>query len=85
MINLVLTYNIDNATNRSNFVEAFEKVLTDMKLNKEDSNQSTYFGSYRTKEDFLKDLFNATNKMAWENGDIVTVYYPQTPLRQYLI
>jgi hypothetical protein len=76
MINLVLTYNIDNATKRTEFVEAFEKVLTGFKLNKEHTNQSTYFGAYSTKEAFLTDLFNAVNKMIWSNADTVTIYYP---------
>lgn len=77
MIHLVLTYNIDNATNRTEFVEAFEKVLTDLGLHKEPTNQSTYFGAYRTKEDFVKDLFNAVNRMAWKSADMVTIYYPK--------
>lgn len=80
MIHLVLTYNIDNATKRTEFVEAFEKVLVDLGLHKEYTNQSTYFGPYRTKEDFLRDLFNAVNKMAWSNNDIVTIYYPKVQI-----
>lgn len=43
MIHIVLTYNIDNATNREQFVADFEKVLTELGLNKEDTNQGTYF------------------------------------------
>lgn len=77
MPNFVLTYNIDDATNRTSFVDDFEKVLTDMGLHKEYTNQSTYFGAYRTTTDFLRDLFNAVNKMPWQNGDIVTIYYPK--------
>lgn len=77
MINLVITYNIDNASNRTEFVETFEKILLGMKLNKEFTNQSTYYGAYRTKEDFLTDLFNATNKMIWGENDVVTIYYPK--------
>jgi len=77
MIHLVLTYNIDNATNRTEFVEDFEKVLTDLGLHKEPTNQSTYFGAYRTSADFVRDLFNAVNRMAWQNADMVTIYYPK--------
>lgn len=77
MIHLILTYNIDNATNRTDFVEAFEKVLTDLGLHKEYTNQSTYFGTYRTAADFVRDLFNAVNKLAWQTDDEVTIYYPK--------
>jgi hypothetical protein len=77
MINLVLTYNIDNASKRTEFVEAFEKVLTDLGLHKEYTNQSTYFGPYSTAQDFVRDLFNAVSKMVWSSNDVVTIYYPR--------
>jgi acyl-coenzyme A synthetase/AMP-(fatty) acid ligase len=76
MIHILLTYNIDNASKRETFASDFEAVLIGMKLNKEHTNQSTYFGAYRTKEDFVKDLFNAVSKMTWQKGDMVTIYYP---------
>lgn len=77
MIHIVLTYNIDNATNRGQFVADFEQVLTELGLHKEDTNQSTYFGAYRTDADFVRDLHNAVSKMDWTNADMVTVYYPK--------
>lgn len=82
MIHFVLTYNIDGASNRTDFVDSFEKVLTDLGLHKEDTNQSTYFGAYRTKVDFVRDLFNAVNKLDWKSADIVTIYYPKATDRK---
>lgn len=46
MPNYVVTYNIDNATNRAQFVTDFETVLQGLGLQKENTNQSTYFGNY---------------------------------------
>jgi hypothetical protein len=77
MIHLVLTYNIDNATDRTDFVSQFEGILQGMGMNKEATNQSTYFGAYRTKEDFGRDLLNAVKKLEWKNGDEVTIYHPK--------
>jgi len=46
MANLIVTFNIDNASNRPDFVSKFETILTDLGLNKQQTNQSTYFGNY---------------------------------------
>jgi len=44
MSNYVVTYNIDDASNRTDFVNDFETALQGIGLEKESSNQSTYFG-----------------------------------------
>ncbi len=78
MANFVVTYNIDDASNRRQFVTDFENVLQNLGLNKESTNQSTYYGRYPHRpEDFMRDLFNAINRMAWREGDEITVYYPK--------
>jgi len=77
MINILLTYNIVNSAERGDFTQDFEKILVDMGLRKENTNQSTYFGAYRDKASFTKDLFNAVNKMKWDKEDAVTIYYPK--------
>ena len=77
MANYIVTYNIDDATNRGDFVTKFEEVLTNLGLHKEPTNQSTYFGAYRSSQDFVRDLHNAVCGLTWRNGDIVTIYYPK--------
>lgn len=77
MQHFVITYNIDNATNRAEFVADFEDVLIGLNMHKEVTNQSTYFGAYTSKEDLIEDLFDAVNKMDWKSGDTVTIYYPK--------
>lgn len=77
MIHIILTYNIDNASDRVDFVANFEQVLTDLGLYKEQTNQSTYFGQYRSSQEFVRDLHNAVSRESWQNGDIVTIYYPK--------
>ena len=78
MPHYVVTYNIDDATNRADFVEKFEQALQDLGLNKEDTNQSTYFGhNANAKQGFITALFNAVNRLDWKVNDQVTVYYPK--------
>lgn len=77
MKNIVLTYNFVDTEIRAEFVGRFEEILVNMGLTKEPSNQSTYFGPYRSAPDFVRDLFNAINRLEWRNEDIVTVYYPK--------
>lgn len=80
MRNYVVTYNIDDATNRVNFVVDFENRLQGLGLQKESTNQSTYYGSFGqgpTPQAFLTALHNAVNKLDWQVDDEVTVYYPR--------
>ena len=78
MSHFVVTYNIDDATNRQDFVNAFESVLQKFGLGKESSNQSTYFGfvTYNPPA-FVTALFNAVNRLPWDINDEVTIYYPK--------
>ena len=77
MINIVTTYNIDNASNRESFVKEFEQVLIDLNQIKQSTNQSTYFGSFETSYDYVKDVYNAVRRMDWHIDDEVTIYYPK--------
>ncbi|MFT4754799.1 MAG: hypothetical protein ACI85Q_002361 [Salibacteraceae bacterium] len=78
MANFLVTYNIDNASNRTDFVAKFEEVLQGIGLEKQETNQSTYYGPYpRTKGEFSKDLYNAVSKLDWKVNDEVTIYYPK--------
>ena len=77
MRNFIITYNIDNASNRTVFVEKFESILLELNFQKEITNQSTYFGAYSTKEALGKALYNAVSKLDWKINDVVTIYYPK--------
>jgi len=77
MIHLITTYNIVDRDKRSELVDAFEQVLQAMGMQKELTNQSTYFGSYRTIEDYARDLFNAVSRFTWQDDDEITIYYPK--------
>jgi hypothetical protein len=76
----VITYNFEGATNRQTFVNAFEEALVGLRFHKEQTNQSTYFGSYRDKQSLATDLLNATGRLNWSVNDIVTIYYPKATL-----
>jgi hypothetical protein len=77
MVNFLITYDIDNAGERTEFVNNFEDVLQGLGLLKVHTNQSTYYGSYRSKEALATDLFNAVAKWVWLTDDAVTIYYPK--------
>ncbi|MGZ4054399.1 MAG: hypothetical protein ACXVDZ_17000 [Bacteroidia bacterium] len=77
MQNFVITYNIDNAADRQQFVDDFETVLVGFGFHKEHTNQSTYYGTYRDKQSLATDLYNATTRLVWSANDIVTIYYPK--------
>lgn len=82
MAHFLVTYNIDNATNRGDFVAKFEEALQGLGLEKQETNQSTYYGfSPRTKNEFSKELHNAVSKLDWKNDDVVTVYYPKSTVK----
>ena len=80
MANYIVTYNIDDATNRGDFVETFEEVLQGLGLQKENTNQSTYFGNYLhppTPQAFATALHNAISRMGWQINDEITIYFPR--------
>lgn len=78
MANFLVTYNIDNATNRADFVAKFEEALQGIGLEKQETNQSTYYGFFpRTKGEFSKELYNAVSKLDWKINDEVTIYFPK--------
>lgn len=78
MAHFLVTYNIDNASNRGDFVSKFEETLQELGLEKQVSNQSTYYGFYpRSKNEFSKKLHNAVSKLEWKVNDEVTIYYPK--------
>ena len=82
-MNFVVTYNFENTAERAEFVEAIEEVLSELGLEKEETNQSTYFGfSDYTKQGFLTALYEETNLLDWVEEDIVTVYYPKATDRK---
>lgn len=82
MAHFIVTYNIDNASNRGDFVSKFEKALQEFGLEKQVNNQSTYFGFYaRSKNEFSKELLNAVSKLDWKVNDEVTIYYPKATVK----
>lgn len=78
MAHFLVTYDFKDTAKRADFVGTIEEVLTDLGLEKQDTNQSTYFGHYRgTAQSFVKDLHNATSWLDWHRDDQLTVYYPK--------
>lgn len=78
MAHFVVTYNIDNASNRGDFVFKFEEALHKLGLEKQVTNQSTYYGLYsRSVIEFSKEMHNAVSKLDWKVNDEVTIYYPK--------
>ncbi len=76
MANFIITYDISDDTSRAKF----EEILLTLKFTKETTNQSTYYGNYRSSiNDLNKELHNAVSKnINWEPEDNVTIYYPSS-------
>ncbi|MFB6258963.1 MAG: hypothetical protein ABEH38_09735 [Flavobacteriales bacterium] len=76
MIHYVVTYDIRSDERR----EAFEDALERLGFQKESTNQTTFYGSFGEEpvpNAFLRELYNATNAIGWEDEeDTVTVYFP---------
>lgn len=78
MPHFLVTYDFKDTARREDFVDTIEEVLSDLGLQKQDTNQSTYFGHYQgTAQSFVKDLHNITAILEWHRDDQLTVYYPK--------
>ena len=71
MPNYIVTYNISEDEHR----ELFEELLTTLGLQKQSSNQSTFYGF--AGKNFIYDLFSRTLSLNFGKTDTITVYYPK--------
>jgi hypothetical protein len=77
-MNYTITYNFENTDQRADFIAAFENVLQNLGLQKESTNQSTYYGPYPyPPQSLATEMHNALNRLDWIEADEVTIYYPK--------
>lgn len=78
MPNFLITYNFENTAERKEFIDYFIKVITDLGFVDQQTNQSTFYGSYKSLNDLHFILFDKLSQLDWRMKDMVTIYYPET-------
>lgn len=71
MTNYVVTYNIINDEIRNDF----ESILEELGLEKQTTNQSTYYGYHNG--NLKVNIFTKVNSLKFENNDTITIYFPK--------